>query len=29
MDWLDKMNSAIEYIDSNLANEIDMTTVAK
>lgn len=28
MDWLTKMNSAIDYIESNLTNEIDLNIVA-
>lgn len=29
MDWLDKMNSAIEYVESNLMDEIDFAIMAQ
>ena len=29
MDWLERMNSAMSYIEENLANEIDLEEVAK
>ncbi len=29
MDWLDKMNSAIDYIEANLTEEIDVNVVAR
>ncbi|MFZ5989620.1 MAG: AraC family transcriptional regulator [Bacillota bacterium] len=29
MDWLDRMNGAISYVEENLAGEIDFETVAK
>lgn len=29
MDWLDKMNSAIDYVERNLVHEIDFSTVAQ
>lgn len=29
MDWIDRMNSAIDYIETNLADEIDLTKAAQ
>ena len=29
MDWLDKMNNSLNYIEDNLSGEIDMEEVAK
>lgn len=29
MDWLKRMNSALDYVESNLTNEIDMNVVAQ
>jgi AraC family transcriptional regulator len=29
MDWLKRMNRALDYVESNLMNEIDMNVVAQ
>lgn len=29
MDWLKRMNSAVDYVENNLNNEIDMAIVAQ
>lgn len=29
MEWLERMNRALDYVESNLANEIDMNVVAQ
>ncbi len=29
MDWLKRMNQALEYVENNLTNEIDMKVVAQ
>lgn len=29
MDWVRRMNSALDYVECNLASEIDMYTVAQ